>query len=97
MNSLWLCCDPLPAKDLQKKEPKSTSSPFLGVFTEDPSIIGRILPRPITPFHDEMDQYYVSKYDEEERQPNLCESPPTISIDFDFTEKNIKGGELSIF
>ena len=56
MNSLWFCCDPEPSIDLKAckgvqhaRNTEDVSSPFLGIFTEDPLEIGSRLHRPITP------------------------------------------------
>ena len=56
MNSLWFCCDPEPSIDLkackgvqQTRNTEDVSSPFLGIFTEDPYEIGCRVQRPVTP------------------------------------------------
>ncbi|KAK8833964.1 hypothetical protein M9Y10_011638 [Tritrichomonas musculus] len=56
MNSLWFCCDPEPSIDLkackgiqQTRNTEDASSPFLGIFNEDPADIASRLQRPVTP------------------------------------------------
>ena len=54
MNSIWLCCDPKPAKSLHGEKALKDGQPsplsHFGIFTDSPSNIGRYLPRPGTPF-----------------------------------------------
>ena len=94
MSSFWLCCDPEPAKDLkqQRKEVGSatrTSSPFLGIFTEDPAVIGRKLPRPVTPFAPlppVNTSNVISKSKDAVESTNICESPPATGFGFEFED-----------
>lgn len=99
MSSLWLCCDPIPSKDLRKKEHKTDipSSTFYGVFTEDPAVLGRMIPRPVTPFVPIDDDPFITKSaDSDWYEPKICESPPTVAnIDFNFDSK--KDFEFTIF
>ena len=63
MSSFWLCCDPDPPQNLSNNiiEAKVSAgrnpSPFFGIFKEDPAAIGRMLPRPSTPFNSESSNF----------------------------------------
>jgi hypothetical protein len=56
MNSLWLCVDadaaepPRMAKRLPRSRSCGVQPPVLGIFTDEPAIIAKRLPRPLTPF-----------------------------------------------
>lgn len=91
MNSIWLCCDPAPAKPLDLKAAKigrSYSAPqaHFGIFNDSPATIGSRLPRPGTPFAEPAEPEMPVKQIEilSHRLGPICESPPsTMSFDFD--------------
>lgn len=91
MSYFWLCCDPEPAKNLknpkleQKNQTLRASSHFLGIFTDDPDNIGRMCPRPITPFNtDPSPINTIFDNDTKDLTASIvCESPPA-SMTFDF-------------
>lgn len=99
MESFWLCCDPTPAKKLEskKKTKKSDSQPFFGVFNDDPSVLGRMIPRPLTPFKNEESKFIPDNCKSGEYGNSvICESPPVIRFDLDFHRKSY-GNEITIF
>ncbi|KAK8899826.1 hypothetical protein M9Y10_002148 [Tritrichomonas musculus] len=93
MSYFWLCCDPEPAKNLknlkveQKNQTLRASSHFLGIFTDDPDNLGRMCPRPTTPFNNEPSSI-PSAFENESKGITasiVCESPPA-SMAFEFSD-----------
>jgi hypothetical protein len=91
MNSIWLWCEPESLESAGDgagiRTQSSGSPPFLGVFTEDPAIIGARLPRPITPGLGAqplgIDTTKVLSSTEWSKAAG-CESPPTVDASYDF-------------
>lgn len=72
-------------------------SPYFGVFTDDPAVLGRMIPRPSAPFNSiDGEAFFTKNVDNDWDERKICESPPTVTgIDFGFDSK--KGSEFTIF
>ena len=93
MSYFWLCCDPEPAKNLmnskveQKNQTLRASSHYFGIFTEDPANLGRMIPRPTTPFNTNPSPINNIYENDTKMIPAsiVCESPPA-SMTFEFSD-----------
>jgi hypothetical protein len=103
MSSIWLATDAAPSKTVKKslrgKQSRSSHvpTPYLGVFTDDPAIIGQWLPRPVTPFVPAPESLNFSKQlDTEEGSPEvMCDSPAADGL-FDFGHPKLQGIAVGI-
>jgi hypothetical protein len=109
MNSKWLCADSdeaRKARDVKQVKPSASFGVhrcFLGVFTDDPANIGRMLPRPKTPFFPvptvSIAEKDLSCYDDAKEPDVECDSPPS-ALPYDFGRPALAqctGAELSLF
>jgi hypothetical protein len=100
MHSIWLCegsNSPRKTDEPRRVKPTQSSgaaSSYLGVFTDDPAIIGRWLPRPQSPFvpAPEFSTFPKSleSYDEAQAGDIPCESPPA-DLPLDFGQPTMTG------
>jgi hypothetical protein len=102
MSSIWLATDAAPSKHLKKSlrgRSRSSQIPssYLGIFTDDPAVIGQWLPRPLTPFVPAPESVSFSKHPDSEEGDTqmICDSPATDGL-FDFGHPKLAVG-ISVF
>jgi hypothetical protein len=84
MNALWLGSEDEftnPTNGHSNKFASSRSVPFLGIFTDDPAMIARRLPRPKTPFVPapiDLAQFGTQTLESEVATENFTDSPPAV-------------------
>ena len=71
MDSLWI--------DIKDNDQTKSSPPYLGVFMEDPMIIGQNLPRPTAPNLSQIKELIMKKDESIKETPLSIYSPPEYS------------------
>jgi hypothetical protein len=101
MSSIWLAADAVPSKALKRSlrcRSKSSRVPssYLGVFTDDPAVIGQWLPRPTTPFVPAEPLSFFKHQDYGEGLAEIVSDSPSTDGLFDFSHPKLQGMEVGI-